>query len=295
MGYLSKLNPRCVRKPRRKHPASATGITKRGKPFVKSISKRRKTATVKRSIQVDAIPIRVNPTIQVEPTPVSVNPTIEVNPAPVPVNPTIQVNPAPVNVNPILTIAPFSRVCRTLRSTSTFSNPEVITVPGGIDTFGEADPYPSNIIVSGLTGTISKVTVTLLNITHTSSNDIDVLLVAPDGITNTVLMSDAGSTSMINVTLTFDDNAAESLPALGLILSGIYKPTNNLGDIDDFFPPPAPPASPVVALSNFIGMNPNGTWSLYVSDDTITNTGSIAGGWSLAISTDVEECIYNPL
>lgn len=213
---------------------------------------------------------------------------IRVNPR---VNSSISVDPASVQVNPVLSVAPFRRLCNTIRTTSTFSNLTTIAVPG----VGTAVPYPSNIVVTGMTSTISRVTVTLFDITSQQSNDLDILLVGPDGATNTILMSDAGNNVIINENLTFDDNAPNTLPAVGSITSGAYKPTNNTGGAADFFPPPAPPGAAVAALSNFTGLVPNGTWSLYATDDTAGNATFIEGGWQITISTDVEECIYTPL
>jgi len=58
-----------------------------------------------------------------------------------------------------------------------FSNATSISIPA----LGSATPYPSNILVSGLTGTITKVTVTLSGFSHTAPDDVDVLLVGPAG------------------------------------------------------------------------------------------------------------------
>jgi hypothetical protein len=77
---------------------------------------------------------------------------------------------------------------------------------------GQAAPYPSGIVVSGITGTVTKVTVTLYSLTHNNPQDVDLLLAGPSG-TNVVLMSGCGSGySVSGVTLTFDDGAASPLP-----------------------------------------------------------------------------------
>ncbi|MDQ0112564.1 hypothetical protein [Paenibacillus harenae] len=222
--------------------------------------------------------------INVDPTPVSVNPTINVDPTPVNVNPII-------NVDPTLTIGPFQRVCNsTVSTTATFTNTDPITVPAA----GIADPYPSTIAVTGMTGTIAKVTVTLFNMNHAFQDDLDILLVHPDGVTNTLLMSDAGGSSpLVDVTLTFDDDATSFLPDAGQIVSGTFKPTN-YGPLENL-PAPAPPSSPFVRLSNFIGLNPNGPWSLFAVDDAAGGAGNISGGWSLTITTDTEVCTFTPL
>src|SRR5204863_4832230 len=105
------------------------------------------------------------------------------------------------------------------------------------------------------------------------------LLVGPGG-QKVLLMSDAGgSTGISNVTLTFDDAAASKLPDSAGITSGTYRPTDFA--TGDTFPSPAPAGPYGTALSVFNGLNPNGTWSLYVLDDEAGDSGSIAGGWSL--------------
>ena len=66
-------------------------------------------------------------------------------------------------------------------------------------------------------------------------------------------------------------------------MSGTFKPTNY--SAGDTFPDPAPPPSGTSDLSVFDGSDANGTWSLYVVDDLITDAGTIASGWSLSIRT----------
>ncbi|WP_196219838.1 S8 family serine peptidase, partial [Microcystis aeruginosa] len=164
-------------------------------------------------------------------------------------------------------------------NSKSFSNTSPITIPSS----GSSTPYPSTINVSGLSGNINSLKVTLTNLSHTFPDDIDVLLVGPTG-TKALLMSDVGGSSGVNnVTLTFDPTATSSLPDSGLITSGSYKATDvGTGDI---FNAPAPGGPYGTDFSVFNNTNPNGTWSLYVMDDMGGDSGTIAGGWALTIGT----------
>ncbi|MEK6300276.1 MAG: hypothetical protein AABO41_06110 [Acidobacteriota bacterium] len=160
----------------------------------------------------------------------------------------------------------------------TFSNSAPITIP----LVGNGSPYPSNIIVSGVTNPVARVMVTLNNINHTFPDDIDILLVGPGG-QKTILMSDAGTNlDITGVTLTFDDTSTSFLPDAGQIVSGPFHPTDINEGIDPF-PLPAPPGPYVATLSAFAGTLANGTWSLYVVDDAGGDSGIIMDGWSLTI------------
>jgi len=113
---------------------------------------------------------------------------------------------------------------------------------------------------------------------------MDMLLVGPGGQT-VVLMSDAGGAlDVVNVNLTFDGTAATDLPDATQIVSGTYRPTN-IG-AGDTFPAPAPAGPYGSLLSVFNGVNPNGTWSLYVVDDLGGDVGNMNGGWTLRITTN---------
>jgi subtilisin-like proprotein convertase family protein len=153
------------------------------------------------------------------------------------------------------------------------ANPASISIPNS----GAATPYPSAINVSGVTGPVTKVTATLHGLTHTFPGDLDVLLVGPGG-QKVMLLSDAGGgTDVSNITLTFEDGApAASLSAL---TSGTFSPTNS-GTVDPF-PAPAPAAPYGTALSAYNGVDPNGTWQLFIVDDAGGDVGTLAGGWSL--------------
>jgi uncharacterized delta-60 repeat protein len=167
-----------------------------------------------------------------------------------------------------------------------FANPTPITINDETNAF----PYPSAIFVSDISGTITKVTATLSNINHTFPDDVDILLVSPAGDA-VMLMSDAGGgTDVTDVTIRYTDSAPSAPADNGLLFSGDCLPSNYSDDdspVRDFFAPPVPtPTSNwPTNMSRFNGKNPNGTWALYVMDDTIGDNGSIAGGWSLSITT----------
>jgi uncharacterized repeat protein (TIGR01451 family) len=154
---------------------------------------------------------------------------------------------------------------------------------------GPSDPYPSIITVSNLVGTLSKVTVTLSDLTHTYPADLDILLVGPQG-QNVLLMSDVGAGFDLNaVKLQFDDAAAAYLPTNSQIVAGSYKPTN-FGE-GDSFNPPAPLGPFGMALSVFNGTDPNGNWSLYIMDDQGLDTGTLATGWRLGLTSGVVQLL----
>ncbi|HEU5179706.1 MAG TPA: S8 family serine peptidase [Candidatus Polarisedimenticolia bacterium] len=187
----------------------------------------------------------------------------------------------------------------TADTVSTFSNPASITIPGsgtGTSTGAPSTPYPSNITVAGLTGTVSKVTVRLINMNHTFPGDIDMLLVGPQG-DKFIIFSDAGSgVDLVNNTVTLDDTAVALLPSATAIGTGTFRPTNYT--TGDTFPVPAPAApyqnaataGTATFASVFNGKNPNGTWSLYVVDDASGDVGNISGGWQLTITTQLPAC-----
>jgi len=150
---------------------------------------------------------------------------------------------------------------------------------------GPGQPYPSEIDVSGLPSRLGDLNVTLEGLSHTSPEDLDAVLASPGG-QSTVLISDVGlGFAAIDVDLTLDDEAAESLPDTAPITSGTFRPTDSdsIGWDSDEMPPPAP-TPPVASLTVFVGTNPNGTWRLFVNDDTANDGGTIEG-WSLDILT----------
>jgi uncharacterized repeat protein (TIGR01451 family)/uncharacterized delta-60 repeat protein len=169
------------------------------------------------------------------------------------------------------------------RSTNTYSSPAVITIPDR----GTATPYPATISISSLNGLVGQVTATVSNLAHGSISDVSMLLAGPAGQSDLLMAKAGGQHFITNVTLTFDDNAVASLTSAAPV-SGTYKPTAFSTSI------PFPASSNgsgflqgpfATSLTNLIGSNPNGLWSLYVYDDTTLGSGGIYNGWSLNIST----------
>jgi subtilisin-like proprotein convertase family protein len=159
----------------------------------------------------------------------------------------------------------------------TFSNTTSISIPD----VGLGNPYPSTINVSGVTGTTTNVTVTLNNYSHTFSNDVEILLVAPTG-QKIILNNDVGGSSdYINATITYSASASGGVSG-SPIPSGTYLPAAS--DPNQSLPGPAPAAPYSTDLTTLNGVSPNGTWSLYVNDDLAGDSGTIANGWSLTIS-----------
>lgn len=153
--------------------------------------------------------------------------------------------------------------------------------------------YPSPIVVSGLTGTVSKVTVTFA-ITSTFPDDFDILLIGPTGARSLVISDAGGSGDHTNVTYTFDQTAATAFPDAGTVVipAGTFRPANYIGLAapepggQDNFPAPGPGLTAYTADFNvFNGTAPNGTWNLYVVDDQAIDTMSLPGGWSIDITT----------
>jgi subtilisin-like proprotein convertase family protein len=119
--------------------------------------------------------------------------------------------------------------------------------------------------VSGLTANICKMTVTL-NINHTSPRDLDIYLTSPQG--NIVKLTTGNGTGANFTNTTFDDTAHFSIQYVTTAMAphtGIFEPENS--------------------LSHFNGENPNGTWTLSITDTRANNTGTFLNA-TMRIYTD---------
>ena len=164
--------------------------------------------------------------------------------------------------------------------------------PIAISNVGTANPYPSGIPVAGLNGFVTGISVSLENFSHDAPDDVDILLVAPNG-RRMILMSDVGGTTPVSdIDLTFSDTANAFLPDNSPLSTGVFKPTDF--ENNDTFPSPAPQDTPLNStLGGFVGVNPNGNWQLFIVDDNGNNAGTISGGWSLDIQSSPTACLFS--
>jgi subtilisin-like proprotein convertase family protein len=164
--------------------------------------------------------------------------------------------------------------------------PYAILIPA-TGTSGPADDYPSTLNVVGsstLFGSIVDVDVTLVDMTHSHGDDLDVLVQGPSGSAS-ILMSDAcGSQDFLNYLWTFDDEAAA--PMSDSDLTGcnpfVVQPTDySPGDV---WPAPATAGPHTAALTVFDGQPGLGSWHLFVNDDAGADEGFLEDSWSVDLT-----------
>ena len=154
-----------------------------------------------------------------------------------------------------------------------------------------ASIYPSAIQVTNLPGVIKHVAITLNGLNQSVFPALDVLLVGPTG--QGIVLAHRINGGAGPLTLTFDDLAAEAIPADGHgvtppTVSGRYRPGNYEGALGSM-PSPAPMLPYVDRLSVLNSANPNGIWALYVRDTYSGGKGgTLTGGWVLDVETETD-------
>lgn len=135
----------------------------------------------------------------------------------------------------------------------------------------------STLVVSGAGSYLWDVDLTTF-ITHTFAADMDIAIISPAGTIVTLTTDNgAGNDNVYNGTVWDDDaNPAGAVP---------YSANNGL--VTDQTYANLTLASPLVpegSLAAFVGENPNGTWTISITDDLTGDTGSL-DSWSLGITT----------
>lgn len=163
--------------------------------------------------------------------------------------------------------------------------PGTIDLPAGqpSTTSGPASTYPIPIPVTGVSASVAGVRVQVNGLSHTWPADLDFLLVAPDGRTM-VFQSDAGGgIDLSNATYTIEDAASALLPADSVLGLANYRPADYADD--DTFPAPAPaapyqratPVGSATFATAFDGAAANGSWNVYIVDDSGADSGQLGG------------------
>jgi hypothetical protein len=202
-----------------------------------------------------------------------------------------------------------------------------LTVTSGVSAAApqKATVYPSGNVVSGMSGTINTVQVRLNGLTHTAPDNLDMVLVSPDG-TAFVFWSDAGGVpgttgvcptapfacSINNFTITVADSGSTLLPDSNptdprpLVNNTTYKPANHGGLADVFLDSGVTVSAANSAANSAAGGlngtatftnrfggsgNINGEWRLYIALDSCcaggaSDTGSLTS-WDLILTTTV--------
>jgi subtilisin-like proprotein convertase family protein len=147
-----------------------------------------------------------------------------------------------------------------------------------INDLAAATPYPSVKYVSGETGHITNVTVTVKNFSHGSPSDVQMVLQSPSGTYVQLMLrcgGPGGSNPCSDLTFVFDDAAGGALPQFGALSGGTFKPSH-YGITPNLLAPAA--AAPYQAtLAALIGEDPNGPWALWIVDLLGIGIGTVAG------------------
>ncbi len=156
-------------------------------------------------------------------------------------------------------------------ATSTFTQSTPLAIPTG------PAVVTSTVVVSGVGPYLFDLDLTTA-ITHTFPGDLDITLMSPAGTVVTLTTDNAGTNdNVFNGTLWDDDaNPAGQVPY-----------TSNNGVTTDHAYVISTLASPLVpeeAMGAFVGEDPNGTWTITISDDAADDGGSL-DSWSLAVTT----------
>jgi subtilisin-like proprotein convertase family protein len=151
-----------------------------------------------------------------------------------------------------------------------FTNPTDMPIPDG-------GTIISTITVNGMTGRLWYVQ-PRLDIVHTFNADLDIILTSPSGTSVTISTDNGvGNDNVFNGTIFADDvNPGGAVP---------YATNNGL--VTDHLYQNGVTASLLVAeepMHRFAGEDPNGTWTLRISDDSVPDTGTLLD-WELFLQT----------
>lgn len=184
-------------------------------------------------------------------------------------------------------------LCGAALSLSIAASPAAATVVASTTPIAVVDggETTSTINVSGLSGKITGLTLSLAGLSHTYPDDLVFgLLNESAGLGFVFFSGVGGSADISNLDLTFSDAAKAALPESfvgGALTSGTYGPANYGQYQFTFF-------DNATSFTGFNGLSANGAWTLYVEDVFPADGGSISRGWSLDFTTDAVAAVPEP-
>jgi subtilisin-like proprotein convertase family protein len=111
------------------------------------------------------------------------------------------------------------------------------------------------------------------SLTHPASGDLSVTLTSPDGTVTTISTNNGGDMADIFAGTLWDDDAGDTNPpgpvTDNVLADGVVETT----------------LVPEEALGAFIGEDPNGAWTLAISDGLVNGQAGSLAAWSLALTT----------
>ncbi len=119
--------------------------------------------------------------------------------------------------------------------------------------------------ISGITGIVSDINLEI-NVFHTWDSDLDAYLIGPDG-TRVLLFSFVGGSGDNFTGTIFDDEANASINSGTAPFTGRFRPQE--------------------LLSVFDGMDPNGDWTVEITDFAFADEGSL-NSWTLTVRSDTD-------
>lgn len=156
-------------------------------------------------------------------------------------------------------------------------------------TAGMASNSPSYFTISGVSGTVTNMTVTMNGFYHTFPGDIDVGIKGPDGKFVQFLSHGFNGSDAVNNTITFDDYAATSVGSYA-ITDGTYRPYDN-STADDSWYSPSPATAPYATNFNYFYTNYaagdyNSTnWQIFAQDNSPGDGGIVTNGFTVTLYT----------
>ena len=132
------------------------------------------------------------------------------------------------------------------------------------NTIGPDIGVTTSVINMDQNAVITDVNLTL-NIEHTWDSDLDVKLIAPDGVTEIILFEDVGGSGDNFINMVLDDDASTVISDGEAPFTGSYSPQG--------------------LLSDFNGLMSAGDWTLSITDDSNDDGGKLID-WSIQICTE---------